>query len=374
MTDESSDVSNKEQVVVCIRWVDDELIANEEFVGIKPVERTTGEDIVLVLTETLTEMHLRIDDCPGQCYYGASKMSGAKSGVATRIKTLNEKCLFTHCYGHVLNLSVKDACSDVKCLKDTFDTARKICKLVKLSPPRDTHLQTLRKETQNEDAGVHAFCPTRWTVRGKTLLSILNNHVELMELWKWSLTVVKDTEMKARIIGVKSMMKKFDFLFGCAIGKTLLNQTDSLSAKLQCPKLSALETQTIAMYTVRALKQDRNENSFEIFWEYVIHMSKNLSIKQPVMPRKWKLPVRFDENKDTYHHLETLKEAYRKACFECIDHLVNSIETRFNQPDYQIYLQMQELLLKSFYGESCNREIAGLSQIFEDDIDDLRAQ
>ena len=63
MAGESSDVSNKEQVVVCIRWVDDELIAHEEFVGIKPVERTTAEDFVLVLTETLTEMPLRIDDC-----------------------------------------------------------------------------------------------------------------------------------------------------------------------------------------------------------------------------------------------------------------------------------------------------------------------
>ena len=133
MADESSDVSNKEQVVVCIRWVNDELIAHEEFVGIKSVERITAEDIVLVLTETLTEMHLRIADWRGQCYNGASTMSQAKSGVATRIKTLNEKCLFTHCYGHVLNLSLKDDCSNVKCLKDTFNTAREICKLVKFS-------------------------------------------------------------------------------------------------------------------------------------------------------------------------------------------------------------------------------------------------
>ena len=37
---------------------------------------------------------------------------------------------------------------------------------------------------------------------------------------------------------------------------------------------------------------------------------------------------------------------------------------------------MQELLLKSFHGESCNGEIAGLSQIYEEhiDFDDLRAQ
>ena len=147
-----------------------------------------------------------------------------------------------------------------------------------------------------------------------------------MELWKWSLTLVKDTEMKARIIGVKLMMKKFDFLFGCSIGKTLLNQTDKLSAKLQCPKLSALEAQTIAMYTVKALKQDRNDNYFEIFWEYVIHMPKKLSIEQPVLPRKRKLLVGFDENQNIYHHPETPKVAYRKVYFECIDHLVNSIE------------------------------------------------
>ena len=93
-------------------------------------------------------------------------MSGAKSAVATRIKVLNSKTLYTHCYGHVLNLSVKDACSNIKCLKDTFETASEICKVVKFSPQRDTS-KKLREETKNEDAGVHAFCPTRWTVRGK---------------------------------------------------------------------------------------------------------------------------------------------------------------------------------------------------------------
>ena len=44
LADESADVSNKEQVVVCIRWVDDQLSVHEEFVGIKPVDRTTAED------------------------------------------------------------------------------------------------------------------------------------------------------------------------------------------------------------------------------------------------------------------------------------------------------------------------------------------
>ena len=107
MADETADVSNKEQVVVCIRWVDEDLNVHEDFVGIKPVERTKAENIVEVIKNTLIQMNLKLTDCRGQCYNGASTMSGSVSGVATRIKTLNSKCLYTHCYGHVLNLSVK---------------------------------------------------------------------------------------------------------------------------------------------------------------------------------------------------------------------------------------------------------------------------
>ena len=48
-------------------------------------------------------------------------------------------------------------------------------------------------------------------MRGEVLAAVINNHAELMELWDWLLTVSKDTEMKARIRGVKSKMTTFDF-------------------------------------------------------------------------------------------------------------------------------------------------------------------
>ena len=40
MVDETTDVSNKEQVVVCFRWVDSNLEAHEEFIGLHVVEST----------------------------------------------------------------------------------------------------------------------------------------------------------------------------------------------------------------------------------------------------------------------------------------------------------------------------------------------
>ena len=49
MADETADVSNKEQLVICIRWVDDDLTAHEDFIGMYPTERTTADVIVRVL-------------------------------------------------------------------------------------------------------------------------------------------------------------------------------------------------------------------------------------------------------------------------------------------------------------------------------------
>ncbi|XP_078371338.1 zinc finger MYM-type protein 1-like [Oculina patagonica] len=122
MADETADISNKEQLVVCIRWVDENFAVHEDFIGMYPVERTTADHIVAVLKNCLISMHLSIENARGQCYDGASTMAGEKSGVAAQIKALNNKCLYTHCYGHALNLAVSDANKSVKCISDSLDT------------------------------------------------------------------------------------------------------------------------------------------------------------------------------------------------------------------------------------------------------------
>ena len=49
MADESADVSNEEQVVICIRWVDADLQPHEKFIDLKPVARYNAEQIVDVI-------------------------------------------------------------------------------------------------------------------------------------------------------------------------------------------------------------------------------------------------------------------------------------------------------------------------------------
>ena len=50
MADEAADISNQEQGVICIRWIDDEiLMAREEFIAMKPAERCTADMLVQVI-------------------------------------------------------------------------------------------------------------------------------------------------------------------------------------------------------------------------------------------------------------------------------------------------------------------------------------
>ena len=50
------------------------------------------------------------------------------------------------------------------------------------------------------------MCSTRWTVRGDALAEFIDNYTELMDLWDGSVEAAGDTEMKARLQGVKDVM------------------------------------------------------------------------------------------------------------------------------------------------------------------------
>ena len=371
MADETADVSIKEQLVVCIRWVDDKFVIHEDFIGMWPLPRTTADQIVGTLREALQQMNLDIQNARGQCYDGAATMAGEKTGVATQIKSVNGKCLYTHCYGHALNLAVADAIKSVKCMSDALDTVREIGKLVKKSPQRNTKLDQIREETTNESRGVHAFCPTRWTVRVEALASVLNNHDELMELWDWSLDVLKDTEMKSRINGVKSMMTKFSFYFGCCLGEKILRQTDNLSRALQSSSISAAQENKLAVDVVKTLKTDRSDESFDLFWGRIKQRKdKEIeSIEDPVPPRKRKVPSRFELGQQQTHYFpQTAKDHYKQIYFEAIDFATTAITARFDQKDFKVYMNLQELLLKATAKQPYDAEVAEVLKVYSEDL------
>ena len=106
-------------------------------------------------------------------------MSGSKSGVSTRILDLEPRALYTHCYGHALNLATQDALKGIKVMKDVLDTVYEITKLIKKSPKRDSIFKKYKDNISTDSPGICILCPTCWTVRAEALASIAENYEAL---------------------------------------------------------------------------------------------------------------------------------------------------------------------------------------------------
>lgn len=283
MIDETTDVSNREQVVVCLRWVDRGLQAHEEFIGLHAVESTAATVLVGVVRDVLARLNVSINKIRGQCYDGASAMSGSRGGVAALIQQEEPRAIYTHCYGHALNLACGDAIKTCQLMKNALDTAYELIKLIKKSPRRDAVFQRIKEQLPEDTMGIRVLCPTRWTVRAQALQSIITNYEPLQMLWEESLTFVKDTEMKSRIQGVATCMESFDFFFGASLGELLLRHSDNLSKALQSTSMSAAEGQKIAEMTVITLQSMRSDENFTLFWSLVKLKGSELNVNDPTL-------------------------------------------------------------------------------------------
>ena len=167
------------------------------------LHRSAPDTLVEVIKDTILRIEFCIRDCRGQCCDGAANMSGAKKGTASQICSEEPHAIFIHCYGHALNLAVGVTVKRNHILRDTLDTTFEISKLLKFSPRRDALFNKLKGEISPELPGFRTLCPTRWTLRVSSLESvILCNYAVFLALWEDAKEIVKDSETRARIIGL----------------------------------------------------------------------------------------------------------------------------------------------------------------------------
>ncbi|KAL5488582.1 hypothetical protein EMCRGX_G017549 [Ephydatia muelleri] len=85
MADECTDVSNKEQFMICIRWVDNTLTAHEDVIGLYNVGTIDACSLFSTIEDVLLRMNLTVSQCRGQCYDGASNMFTTSVSAQTLI-------------------------------------------------------------------------------------------------------------------------------------------------------------------------------------------------------------------------------------------------------------------------------------------------
>ena len=211
MGDECTDVSNKEQFVLCFQWVDDDICVHEDFFSLYQVPDITANILVSAIKDTLIRINLSLQQCRGQCYDGATNMSGNLGGVAKQTTDEEKRALVCHCYGHSLNLAASDAIKGCKVISDALDTTFEVSKFWKFSPKREHIFEDIKQELAPDSPGYRVLCPTRWTIRGESLHSVITNYCVLQELWDACLETKLQPDIRSRIIGVQAQMKTFEY-------------------------------------------------------------------------------------------------------------------------------------------------------------------
>ena len=60
MIDKTTDASNREQVLICFRWVNESLEPYEELIGLYQVKSTAAETLLTVIHDVLQRLNISV--------------------------------------------------------------------------------------------------------------------------------------------------------------------------------------------------------------------------------------------------------------------------------------------------------------------------
>ena len=85
IADEVIDCSNKEQFIICFRWVDKGFDTHEDFIGIYNFDRIKADTLVTNIIDVLIRLNIPLSNARVQRCDGAKNMCDIKNGISNKI-------------------------------------------------------------------------------------------------------------------------------------------------------------------------------------------------------------------------------------------------------------------------------------------------
>lgn len=89
-------------------------------------------------------------------------------------------------------------------------------------------------------------------------------------------------------------------------------------------------------------------------------------VSDPSLPRKRCAPQCFEDGASAGYFLPTAADHYQQIFFEAIDHVIQAIRNRFDQPGYGIYQNQEALILNSSMGKPYDNELQFICDFYKD--------
>ena len=94
-------------MIVCIRWVDEDLSIHEDPLKLIHLPKTNAETATSAVKDYLNRFSLPLSQCSGQACNGTSSMSRHLNGLAARITKDIPTVIFVHCFACCTNLYLR---------------------------------------------------------------------------------------------------------------------------------------------------------------------------------------------------------------------------------------------------------------------------
>ena len=163
LADETTDVSGKEQLSVCLRYVLPDSSVRERLLLFEEAPDLTGEGLASQLIKILQRHNIDMTKMVGQGYDGAAAMSGRDKGVQQYISSEVPTASYSHCMSHALNLCLIKA-TEVKELQAAVAGMKSTTNFFSDSNKRLLKLQAsiTEKCPESSRTRLKKRCETRW--------------------------------------------------------------------------------------------------------------------------------------------------------------------------------------------------------------------
>jgi hypothetical protein len=248
LADESSDVSHKEQLALCLRYVDKSGRPCEWFLGIVPVDDTTSSSLKEAIQSLLVSHGLNTTQIRGQGYDWASNVKGEIKGLKTLIIKESPSAYYVHCFAHQLQLVLFAVAKDSGDCVCFFDRVSLLLNIVGSSCKRHGMLRhhqydNVMKALEcgilesgsglNQKMGLPRPGDTRWGSHYKTVVNMIAMCPTIRDVL---ISLGQDTSSRGHWPKIHTMVgvfESFDFIFNAHLMLDILGHTNELSECLQ---------------------------------------------------------------------------------------------------------------------------------------------
>lgn len=263
LADTTTDISHKDQFSLCLRYVNTIGDPLERFISFKSVPdgSATAETMEHMVLKELADIDLSIGDIRGQSFDGASNMSGAYSGLQTRIKQHTLNAFYVWCSNHRLNLVLVDAATSFVEAKSNFGLLQRLYTFFSASHKRyAVYESTMDEQKTSKTLYLKRLSETRWSARYDAVNTIrVTLPVVIESLEKLSSDTSISPAVYSEIQGILANVSSFKFLLQTCIWHNILSITKGLSDYLQSPT-------SLIKGTERSLEAKREK--FEEFFRH----------------------------------------------------------------------------------------------------------